>query len=92
MAFLLLVGLILVFVLAMLLSARRFEARERRAGKWDDKGPIVETTGPEERFRNVGMEERLEVIGDWNAPVIHDRSDEARPETPPSDESHGKHS
>ena len=77
MAFLILLALLLVAVLAMLVSARRFEARERRLGKWDDNGPLVETDGPPERFRNAGMEERLEVAGEWDPPVTHDRRHEA---------------
>jgi hypothetical protein len=85
-------GILVVMVLGIWISARRFEARERRAGRWDDKGPVIETEGPEHRFRNIGMEERLEVIGEWDAPIHHDRRDVAREDPPSTDESRGKQS
>ena len=78
MSFSLLLGLLVVFVLAMWISGRRFAARERKLGKWDDKGPIVETQGPPHRFRNDSMDERLEVIGEWDPPVVNDRRREEK--------------
>ena len=86
MGYVILPVILVVLFLGMWISARRFEAKERRLGKWDAKGPVIETEGPEHRFRNVGMEERLEVIGDWDAPIAHDRRDEARQEPPSTDE------
>jgi len=88
MAFVLLVAILVVMVVAMFISARRFAARERKLGKWDDEGPLVETEGPEHRVRNSGMEERLEVIGEWKPPIIRDRrADAERDHAPTDDES-----
>lgn len=90
MAFLFLLGILSVLVLAMFLSARRFEAKEKKLGKWDDNGPLVETAGPTSRFRNAGMEERLEVIGEWNPPITNDRRTEThRGPASTDDESNG---
>lgn len=87
MAFLVLLVTLVVLVLAMFVSARRFEAKERRLGKWDDNGPLVETEGPPSRSRNAGMEERLEVIGAWDPPITRDRRDEGPQSTPHPDHS-----
>ena len=87
MALPLLLLLLVVAVVAMWLSSRRFAARERKLGKWDDQGPMVETQPPPHRVRNAGMEERLEVIGEWDSPVVRDRRKKG--EDPPASTSSG---
>jgi hypothetical protein len=54
-------------------GARAFEARQRALGRWDEEGPLIETRRPRYRYRNLGMEERLEVIGEWEPEVVRRR-------------------
>ena len=75
----LLVGLIALLIgfLAIRIAASRFAAAQRRAGRWDDRGPLVETEGPTYRYRNSSMDERREVVGEWTPRVVRDRRHEA---------------
>jgi hypothetical protein len=69
---------------AMWRSMRRFAAEQRRLGRWDENGPLVETAPPprgEFETHGGGMDERREVIGEWHGQVLSDR----RPD-PPHDE------
>lgn len=54
-------------------AAIRFANQQRRLGRWDDEGPLVETRGPPHMIEGGGMSERLEVAGLWPAPLIKDR-------------------
>lgn len=63
-------GLAVIGLWSMRRAARRFAERQRRLGRWDDDGPLVETEAPN---GNRGMNERLEVIGKWRGAVIRDR-------------------
>ena len=58
-------------------AARKFAARQRQQGRWDEFGPLEETQGPP--TGNHGMSERLEVIGEWKGEVLSRR----RPHEPP---------
>jgi hypothetical protein len=73
MRFLVVIGVLMVPWL-MHRSARRFANRQRRLGRWDAQGPLVETAAPR---GNHGMNERLEVEGIWHGEVLRDR----RPDT-----------
>lgn len=67
--------LVLLAVLVLLvIAARRYQRRQIRAGRWDAKGPLVETRGPVRPGEYYGsIEERREVVGEWKAPVVRDR-------------------
>ncbi|HEX7940450.1 MAG TPA: hypothetical protein VF488_01520 [Gemmatimonadaceae bacterium] len=52
------VGFVVVYV-----AARRFEAEQRRNGRWDENGPIFPTQGPWGGKGKMG--ERLEVTGQY---------------------------
>lgn len=65
--------------LAFSLAARRFEARQRKLGRWDEYGPLVETKAPDRRVRGGRMEERLEVIGQWKGKVLRRREPHEKP-------------
>jgi len=56
---------ILLGVLMMRRSARRFIAEQQRLGRWDKNGPLRPTRGPPHRAHGAGMDERLEVTGQW---------------------------
>jgi hypothetical protein len=65
-------GAAVVFILAIVIgvvmmrrSARRFIAEQQRLGRWDKNGPLHPTRGPPHRMEGGGMDERLEVIGRW---------------------------
>lgn len=62
-------------------AARRFEAEQRRLGRWDAQGPLVETAPPPSgTYGYVGggnMSERLEVTGQWHGEIVNDRRPEA---------------
>jgi hypothetical protein len=45
-------------------GTRRFEATQRRRGRWDERGPLRPTDGPFSLSRWNNMGERLEVIGE----------------------------
>ncbi len=63
----------------LFLAARRFEARQRKVGRWDEYGPLVETKGPPSTVRGGRMNERLEVIGRWKGKVLRRRSPHEKP-------------
>ena len=63
----------LVLLAAMLFAARRFEEEQKRRGRWDGAGPLVETEPPPDGLRSTRMSWRLEVIGRWTARVIRRR-------------------
>ena len=67
------VGLLVVGLLLEIRSARRFIDEQHRLGRWDDEGPLVETSGPPIFGSGGAMRERLEVAGQWHAPVVRDR-------------------
>ena len=55
--------MVLVGFVVVYLSAKRFEAVQRRMGRWDEHGPIHPTKGP---WGGKGMMgERLEVTGQY---------------------------
>lgn len=67
---------ILVFLAAIVISARRFARRQRERGRWDQYGPLEETEAPRSLFspiRGGGMIERLEVLGLWKRKVLRQR-------------------
>ncbi|MDQ6633307.1 MAG: hypothetical protein M3Z10_00945 [Gemmatimonadota bacterium] len=70
-------AIFLVMFLSIWISARRFEAVARKAGRWDDRGPLIETEGPSYHYRNSSMDERREVIGNWTPPIVKDRRGDA---------------
>jgi hypothetical protein len=74
MLFLVVMSLALVGLWLMRRAARRFAAQQRRLGRWDAKGPLVETEAP---HGNRGMNERLEVVSEWHGAILRDRRSEA---------------
>jgi hypothetical protein len=66
------IGVVLAFLLIRH-DARRFEARERARGRWDEYGPLVETEPPPIGMRSTYMSWRLEVIGRWVQKVVRRR-------------------
>jgi hypothetical protein len=58
--------LAVIFIVAFVvvhLAARRFEAVQRRDGRWDERGPLFPTKGP---WGGKGMMgDRLEVTGQY---------------------------
>jgi hypothetical protein len=74
--FLVAIGVLLGVALLVRHAIRRFVAQQKRLGRWDDKGPLVETEPPPSAPRGYGvggMNERLEVIGEWHGKVLRDR-------------------
>jgi len=69
------VGFTLVALWLMRRAARRFAERQRRLGRWDAEGPLVETARP---TGNWGMNERLEIVGKQRASILRDRRRDAR--------------
>lgn len=61
-------------------AAIRYAAQQRKLGRWDDEGPLVETEGPPRTPGPEGgnMNERLEITGRWRGRVIKDRRGEHR--------------
>jgi hypothetical protein len=53
----------------------RFAEQQRRLGRWDADGPLVETEPPP--GGNRGMNERLEIIGQWHGAIVRDRRPES---------------
>ena len=45
--------------------ARRHERERIRKGEWDAKGPLETSEPPPSMTKGYGMEERREVIGEW---------------------------
>ena len=76
-----LVGIGAFILLLLWLGARRFAAKERRLGKWDQYGPLVETQPPPHQVKSGLMSWRLEVVGKWKGRVLRQR----RPKEKPSD-------
>jgi hypothetical protein len=75
---LLLVGLVVGVVFGGLWMARRaarqFAERQRKLGRWDAEGPLVETAPPPSGpYGGSGMSERLEVAGEWHGEILRDR-------------------
>ena len=68
-----LLGIGILASLAIRVAARRFEARERARGRWDEYGPLVETEEPPMGMRGNRMSWRLEVIGRWAQKVVRRR-------------------
>lgn len=60
-------------------AARRFEARQRKLGRWDEYGPLVETQGPPHHIRGGNMDERREMVGDWEPTVVRHRRPHEKP-------------
>jgi hypothetical protein len=73
------VGLALGGLWLMFRSARRFAAEQRRLGRWDAKGPLVETAPPPHSMNGGGMNERLEVSGQWHGAILRDRRPNSTP-------------
>ncbi len=84
MLFLVVAGLAAGGLWLMRRAVRRFAAEQRRLGRWDADGPLVETAPP---TGNRGMNERLEVIGEWHGEILRDRRHETRVEGTPDPES-----
>jgi len=70
------VALLVICLGGMVLGARRFAARQRRLGRWDEHGPLVETEAPPRgnSYKGGPMNERLEVIGKWKGRVVRRRA------------------
>jgi hypothetical protein len=66
-------------LLALMLAARRYASRQRRLGRWDKYGPLVETERPPKGVWGGGMSERLEVIGKWRGKVLRRRQPNEEP-------------
>jgi hypothetical protein len=71
----------IVLVLAVGLSAlgwlaRRYERDRVANGEWDASGPLDPSDPPPRDYRGHGMEERREVIGEWQGERRHRQSDE----------------
>jgi hypothetical protein len=73
------VVVVLAAIAAVRFAARRFEARQRKLGRWDEYGPLVETKGPPSTVRGGRMNERLEVIGRWKGKVLRRRNPHEKP-------------
>jgi len=76
------IGLLLLILgefLVVGLAARRYEARQRKLGRWDEYGPLVETQGPPSSVRGGRMGERIEVIGRWKGKVLRRREPHEKP-------------
>jgi hypothetical protein len=70
---------IVIGVLMMRRSARRFMAEQQRVGRWDKNGPLHPTQGPPHRTAGGSMDERLEVSGQWTPkPVDSDLGERDR--------------
>ena len=66
---------ILVLFAMTWLAARRFDAKQRERGRWDEYGPLVETEKPPREAARPwwDMSERLEVVGRWKGRVLRRR-------------------
>lgn len=73
------VGLALVGLWLTVRSVRRFTAEQRRLGRWDAQGPLVETAPPPHSMYGGSMSERLEVSGQWHGPIVRDRRPNGTP-------------
>ena len=73
---------LLVGMLALIpfVAARRFAARQRKLGRWDEYGPLVETEKPPTGGYGSGnMGERLEIVGRWKGKVLRRRAPGEKP-------------
>ena len=66
-------GLALVVLWLMRRAVRRFAAEQRRLGRWDAEGPLVETAPPPHSMEGGSMSERLETSGQWHGAILRDR-------------------
>lgn len=73
------VAVILTVFMVYRTAARRFEARQRKLGRWDEYGPLIETEGPPKHIRGGNMDERLEIGGEWEPPVVRQRKPHEKP-------------
>lgn len=78
------VTVLVVFVVLLVLfsfAARRFEARQRKLGRWDRYGPLIETEAPPPKrdYWGTAINERLEVIGKWSGRVLRRREPNEKP-------------
>jgi hypothetical protein len=73
-------GSVLCALLVVITAARRYEARQRRRGKWDEYGPLVETEPPPRvGLQGQSMSERTEVVGKWHGKVLRRRKPHEKP-------------
>ena len=85
-------ALLVVMLMITAKAARRFEARERQLGRWDQYGPLEEKEAPADalaspwrsfaaglRTEVEGMDERLEVTGQWHGRVLRRRAPGQKP-------------
>lgn len=69
-----------VLLLMASVAARRFVARQRQLGRWDQYGPLEETERPPVGGYGSGnMGERLEVTGRWKGKVLRRRAPGEKP-------------
>ena len=74
------VGLLVSLLLVMRAAARRYEARQRTLGKWDEYGPLIETEAPpREGYYEGSLSERAEVIGRWQGKILRLRRPHEKP-------------
>lgn len=72
-------AVIVTSLTAVRIAARRYEARQRELGRWDEYGPLVETQGPPRSVRGGNMDERREIVEDREAKVVRRREPHERP-------------
>jgi uncharacterized iron-regulated membrane protein len=60
-------------------AALRYARREKRLGKWDKYGPLVETEPPPHPPRSGLMSWHLEVAGKWKGKVLRQREPDEKP-------------
>ena len=71
-----------LFLVFVSLASRRFEARERESGRWDEYGPLEETEPPPSQGQyglKREMSERLEASGQWIGKVLRRRQPGEKP-------------
>jgi len=73
------VAFVVVALLSIRRSMRRFIKRQQQLGRWDEYGPLVETEAPPKASWGGQMSERLEVIGKWKGKVLRRRSPHEKP-------------
>jgi hypothetical protein len=78
-------GLVVVLAAAAILfaliwfAAQRFARKEKRLGKWDKYGPLVETEPPPHAPRSGLMSWHREVVGQWKGKVLRQRKPDEKP-------------
>jgi len=65
-------AILIIVLLAVVLSvvwwrARRYERERIQHGEWDAEGPLETSAPPPHVTKGYGMEERREVIGEWQS-------------------------